>query len=109
MAQHRIVISVSGRGRFPVDMFRYDHCFPASEADSGLIESTFEKYGDWTINIARYIDRKPSAKAVWQQYWTVARWQSFGVTMNVVDVHKTHFTEFHGQNDRYSPVYINGR
>ena len=30
---------VRGGGNFPIDMLRYDSCYPKSERDSGLIES----------------------------------------------------------------------
>ncbi len=30
---------VSGRGNFPIDMLRYDGVYPASEKDSGIIQS----------------------------------------------------------------------
>lgn len=33
------VFIVSGAGEFPIDMLRYDACWPASEADSSEITS----------------------------------------------------------------------
>ena len=34
----RVQFSVVGRGRFPIDMLRYDACFPGTEEDALLID-----------------------------------------------------------------------
>lgn len=64
---------VSGHSPFPVDMLRYDRCFPASEHDSGLITSTirYEHEGSLTVELLTYQEKK---------YWHPqdGRWRSFG-------------------------------
>jgi hypothetical protein len=35
---------VRGIGQFPIDMLRYDGCFPSSEQDSGEIALTFSRF-----------------------------------------------------------------
>lgn len=73
--------TVVGRTAFPIDMLRYDQCFPASEADSSRITNTINR--DRTMNpgltskeIGMYkidlvmISRNNSGP-------TVGRWNSF--------------------------------
>lgn len=38
----RKIITVRGSFRFPLDMLRYDHCWPKSEGDSNKILATFD-------------------------------------------------------------------
>lgn len=65
---------VQGRGSFPVDMLRYDSCYPNSERDSSLIEGTLRDYMSknrperWSICI----------RSAGENPWTVGRWESFG-------------------------------
>jgi hypothetical protein len=35
-------ITVEGMGAFPIDMLRYDACYPASERDAATIITSFE-------------------------------------------------------------------
>jgi hypothetical protein len=39
-AQQAIVFRVVGRDKFPVDMLRYDRCWPATDADSIAITTS---------------------------------------------------------------------
>jgi len=44
MAKHQSIVTsyaIEGHGQFPIDMLRYDGVHPATESDSGQIESTF--------------------------------------------------------------------
>lgn len=63
---------VEGTWPFPVDMLRYDCCFPASQADVVRIEEMMvaPDYGKVTIEL----------EAVHHSRWapTSARWESFG-------------------------------
>lgn len=43
---------VKGVGRFPLDMLRYDSCWPASEEDAGRIGDTFDGVGKKVIELA---------------------------------------------------------
>lgn len=72
----RIQVYVTGSGQFPLDMLRYDGCFPAFESDAYIIERTFKEYGYWSINIAKVVN-KPAKD--WQKDWYCARWTSFNV------------------------------
>lgn len=58
-----------GNGEFPFDMLRYDHCFPASESDSGEMGRNHYQH-DRAVIVAKY--RQQPGR------WTVDRWQSFG-------------------------------
>lgn len=68
MKLKRMVYRVSGAGQFPIDMLRYDACFPASERDSALIQQHDEFR---QVHVARYW-----AKGMAEM--TDARWRSFG-------------------------------
>ncbi len=63
-------LKVKGSGAFPLDMLRYDNCYPASEVDAGLIASTFDGWSRWEVCVARP-DKRGSV-------WTDRRWESFG-------------------------------
>ena len=65
----RVEITMTGRGAFPVDMLRYDSCFPASEHDAYLLAKTFTEHGDWAIRLAKW-----TASI---QPWAYERWSSF--------------------------------
>lgn len=41
MKHYRFKITVRGNGYFPVDMLRYDHCWPRTEADSHMIDANY--------------------------------------------------------------------
>jgi hypothetical protein len=57
---------------FPIDMLRYDGCFPDSEQDSGKIARNLtENKCRLEVKIGRYVDHKNSTPCV-------GRWQSFG-------------------------------
>ena len=76
--------TVSGRMSFPIDMLRYDCCFPTTEADAGYITRSLT--GRWysgsestteTINLTRVSSRRLVGEA-----FTGARWASFGWKVN---------------------------
>lgn len=65
---------VSGKGRFPVDMLRYDNCWPIESEDATKI---LDQKTDRTLGIGRpqrsielYTHRKGGP--------TIDRWKSFG-------------------------------
>lgn len=69
-----IRITVKGRGRFPIDMLRYDECYPASQLDATLISDSIDHTSDtylqtWEVGLYSNMLRGP----------TEARWASFGV------------------------------
>ena len=59
---------VQGFGDFAFDMLRYDHCFPAAEEQSPLLEQHFNR-GNRFVIVARYTTQPGG--------WTPDRWKSF--------------------------------
>lgn len=59
---------VRGSLPFPIDMLRYDACWPASESDSYAIYSSVAQHSDSAIDVI--------VRA--RQPLTIGRWQSFG-------------------------------
>lgn len=68
-------VKVEGCGHFPVDMLRYDGCYPASERDSALTDNSTHQ-GRRVVSL-RMVDYNPGGP-------TAARWESF--TWKVVEV-----------------------
>lgn len=70
-----IIATISGRGRFPMDMLRYDHCWPLHSVDSQtILDTATEEYRNkvWTVQVASNV-----------REFTKARWMSFGVGISV--------------------------
>ena len=67
---------VSPTSAFPIDMLRFDHCYPHHETDSNAIEATIrhEPPADRIIHVARVTDTPAPP-------WTKPRWTSFGVNI----------------------------
>lgn len=59
---------VTGRGAFPMDMLRYDACYPASEADAGVLQRVTTGRSREEATVALVSLRAP----------TQERWASFG-------------------------------
>lgn len=66
-AQGAISFTVEGRGHFPIDMLRYDVCWPATGSDSMDIEGSSRP-----SNLQHRIDMRGLKDP------TVARWRSYG-------------------------------
>lgn len=77
MKLYRQLFEVEGRHPFPIDMLRYDACFPASETESHKINATFDggRIETTRVTLARYI------RADMKQEPTSGRWHSFGWTV----------------------------
>jgi hypothetical protein len=67
-AQNAIEFTVEGKGMFPLDMLRYDLCWPAGGGDAAHIGGTYEA----ASRQIRMRGLKPP---------TVGRWASFGWTV----------------------------
>lgn len=66
--------SITAHGPFPIDMLRYDHCWPTTGEDAAKIEES--KYGHGvTVMVTCHSDKRASP-------WTIARWQSFNCICN---------------------------
>jgi len=70
---HYISARVTGSGPFPLDMLRYDSCWPARPEDVIALLSKEQR----TVLIARWSCSKTGG-------WKPARWQSFGWTLEEV-------------------------
>lgn len=66
--QYAYARSLSGL-RFPVDMLRYDSCFPALERDSSRIGTPVEV--GTVVHLTRVVGQKDLP-------WALDRWLSFG-------------------------------
>jgi hypothetical protein len=73
-AQNAIEFSVIGISDFPIDMLRYDLCWPASESDSRNID-----HSSAIIQRQRNHELRIDLKGLKPP--TVARWHSFGWTV----------------------------
>jgi hypothetical protein len=65
--------TVTGRGAFPVDMLRYDRCFPATERDAIQIGTSFGLRMGVTD-----ASRSFTICVISEHPLTSARWSSFG-------------------------------
>lgn len=77
---HTALVTFSGPTPFPLDMLRYDCCFPARGEDVATITESLERARTGNvpddrlmlaIQVTRYTDSA-------QPSWTRGRWQSFG-------------------------------
>lgn len=60
--------TVTGGGRFPLSMLRFDEAFPASDEDAARIEATFDGHvSRWRITLRSAARFAPTA----------GRWDSF--------------------------------
>ena len=64
---------VMGRGHFPFDMLRYDHCFPrdTTSAQNMEVQPDVRHREDRTIRLIAH-----SSSKTWEP--TIERWNSFG-------------------------------
>jgi hypothetical protein len=72
---------VQGRGAFPMDMLRYDHCYPADTGGAQLIAESWEAPRPGSQDRAVTLMATTTHKT-WEP--TKARWNSFG--WGVIDV-----------------------
>lgn len=68
MATYLIRFTVEGKGYFPVDMLRYDSCFPSNQSSVTRLGNSPESR---EVYLARVTNRK-------QWTPTYDRWRSFG-------------------------------
>ena len=68
MPKYKIVEkSFRGNGSFPLDMLRYEACWPATSSDAVAIGCDFETR---TVTVRTL--------ATQEKPWTIERWRSFG-------------------------------
>ncbi len=74
---HMAKVTIPPGGQFPVDMLRYDSCFPVRTVDAlNLVERAEEER---EVYVARASESKK------EPGWTVGRWRSFLVQIEPVD------------------------
>lgn len=79
MAKPETLFIVRGRGPFPLDMLRYDRCYPVDSIDAQVMtESILDGYDGVLHTVALYT--RPNS---WP---TAERWASFGYTVAWVDM-----------------------
>ena len=71
--EHEATVEV--RGAFPVDMLRYDRCYPASEEDAKAIAQSLAERGREPYRV------ELKALSLSREHWTRARWRSFGAVV----------------------------
>lgn len=79
---YRHVVVVTGLGQFPVDMLRYDCCFPATESDSELIEGSA---GTVMLGKRPVLIKKTSRFKSVDRAFSLERWRSFGWEVELPD------------------------
>lgn len=67
------LIQVTGSDIFPVDMLRYDHCWPRNSNDAAEMAASLMHFDE---------PRKRTVTLASQQPATEARWRSFGWTVD---------------------------
>jgi hypothetical protein len=69
------MFTVTGGGRFPLSMLRFDEAFPATDEDAAKIEATFDGHvRRWEITLRSNARFAP----------TVGRWESFNIEVSPV-------------------------
>ncbi len=69
--KYKQTFTVKGKFQFPIDMLRYDGCFPFDESDGGKIERAMDAGCDpWEVKLMRYVETKNNLR-------TIDRWRSF--------------------------------
>ena len=72
---------VTGRGHFPIDMLRYDRCFPADAESSAAIGTEMPNlYVNRTVRLVRVGPSIVVAERI-----TLKRWESFGWKVQHLD------------------------
>ena len=66
--------TIRGKGAFPMDMLRYDSCFPRHSVDAyTILDTVKEPQKEWCVQVLTPFT------------FTVARWMSFGVGISLDD------------------------
>ena len=76
---YRVRFTVQGLGGFPLDMLRYDCCFPRNSVDAATITRSLDDggpVGGQEVELVRYFALRPVGGPI-----TTGRWRSFGWTV----------------------------
>jgi len=79
--KHGVTVTVPPHGQFPIDMLRYDECWPASGEDAAqvtrsLVRHVGDNVGAVSIRVVKRDLYKDPLIA-----WTGDRWRSFGLSI----------------------------
>lgn len=77
MKRFLCTVKVEGEGHFPVDMLRYDHCWPASSDDAVSVGSYAMERKTVMVTNIHYVHGN-TRKIECSEAFTVDRWRSFG-------------------------------
>ena len=79
MRKYYQTFTVTTKFQFPIDMLRYDGCFPHTEIDAGAISRNLtDQTRPITVQIGRYVTNKRMCEP------TIERWASFGCKVSEV-------------------------
>lgn len=73
---YRHYAQAEGTLRFPLDMLRYDGCYPDDQASVAQMYRSLDGETSEPLRV-RIVQISPESKAI----WTPARWASFGWTL----------------------------
>ena len=78
MPSYRLKFTVEGSGDFPIDMLRYDHCYPATSTQSAIIPQDAEQRRV-RLAISLYSTKTNMDRCIKSGILPcVERWKSFG-------------------------------
>ncbi len=72
---HEAAVPLRELERFPIDMLRYESCYPKRQEDARAIEQSVDSCSNpkpTTVIVVKHTDSK-------RDPWTPARWESFGI------------------------------
>lgn len=81
----------SGVGSFPLDMLRYDACFPSKSEDAAVISESMNTVGKWTVRVSKFVGNVQRSRNL-EECFTIDRWKSFGAHQQPSET-KTRFVE----------------
>jgi hypothetical protein len=81
MKRYIQTFEVRGKLSFPLDMLRYDACFPLDQESVANLNRALEHGSreEWVVKMCRYAEDKGSLP-------TFDRWRSFGVSVDPASV-----------------------
>jgi hypothetical protein len=80
--KYKQIFTVTGELQFPIDMLRYDCCYPETQEDVSKIHCSLERPSikAITISLTRWVETKG------RDLPTADRWRSFGWKVNEKDI-----------------------
>ncbi len=73
--------TVEGMGTFPIDMLRYDRCWPRTGADAAMVQEEHRTAGG---RATRHVDIVTHVRPG-QSWPTIDRWRSYGWLVTMID------------------------